>query len=177
MLSRQSSSCQFCMSHFVLALELTGAVQVEEQSAKMIEDGSVFYEDHKSSNVTLIEYSKNTVQIALSLSRMFLLRSGKRDLCHDIYLKKKEIRITHNFHCCVRVYKIAPRSWCFLLRMFCSVADPLVNSLPCFFCLSVLYFLDYVCSVTLLGHIWLYSDIWHALSLNTLGQSAAQPGN
>lgn len=40
------------MNNFVLALEVTGAVQVEEQRAKMTEDRNSFYEDHKSSNVT-----------------------------------------------------------------------------------------------------------------------------
>lgn len=67
---------------------------MEELRVEMTEDGNGFYEDHKSSNVAWIEYRRNEEQIALFLFRMFLLKSNQRDLCNDISLKKKEIRIT-----------------------------------------------------------------------------------
>lgn len=74
------------------------------QSVEKTKDDNGFYEDHKSSNVTWIEYSKNEEQIALFLSRMFLLKPNKRDLCHDIRLKEKEIRITHTISTVVSAF-------------------------------------------------------------------------
>lgn len=68
---------------------MTGAMQEQEQRSEKAKDGDGFYEDHKSSNVTCLGYSKDEEQTALFWSIMYMVKSNKGDMSRHLSSKKR----------------------------------------------------------------------------------------